>query len=107
VYFEKYLSSESGSSDVYYQLGRSFEQKNNLQNALLNYDKSISKDASNAYAYYWRGSVHYDLKKYDNSVRDWLKFNEIKPNRDSVNYWLAQAYFKSNDIIKSIEFINR
>lgn len=105
--FEKYLSSETGSSEVYYQLGRSFEQKNNLQNALLNYDKSISKDASNAYAYYWRGSVHYDLKQYDNSVRDWLKFNEIKPNNNSVNYWLAQAYFKSNDIIKSIEFINQ
>lgn len=106
-YFEKYLSSETGSSEVYYKLGRSYEQKNNLQNALLNYDKSISKDASNAYAYYWRGSVHYDLKKYDNSVRDWLKFNEIKPNSSSVNYWLAQAYFKSGDNTKSIEFINQ
>ncbi|MBV6462182.1 MAG: ATP-dependent DNA helicase Rep [Flavobacteriales bacterium] len=106
-YFEKYLLGETGSSEVYYKLGRSFEQKNNLQNALLNYDKSISKDATNAYAYYWRGSVHYDLKKYDNSVRDWLKFNEIKPNSNSVNYWLAQAYFKSGDIAKSIEFINQ
>lgn len=106
-YFEKYLSSETGSSEVYYKLGRSYEQKNNLLNALLNYDKSILKDASNAYAYYWRGSVHFDLKKYDNSVRDWLKFNEIIPNSSSVNYWLAQAYFKSGDYAKSIEFINQ
>lgn len=105
-YFERYLSTESGSSEIFYQLGRSYEESNNLENALLNYDKSISKDASNAYAYYWRGSVHYDLKKYDNCICDWLKFNEIKPNSNSVNYWLAQAHFKSGDIAKSIEFIN-
>jgi DNA helicase-4 len=106
-YFEKYLSIETGSTETYYQLARSYEQQNDLHNALLNYDKAISKDASNAYAYYWRGSVNYDLEKYNNSIRDWLKFNLIKPNSNSVNYWLAQAYFKSRDLLKPIEFINK
>jgi DNA helicase-4 len=106
-YFEKYLSTESGSSEIYYKLGRSYEQRNNLQNALLYYDKAISINDSNAYAYYWRGSVHYDLEKYNNSINDWLQFNRLKPNSNSVNYWLAQAYFKTQHFVKSIEFINQ
>lgn len=104
--FEKYLSTESGNSEIYYELGRSYEQKGNLQNALLKYDKAISLDNSNSYAFYWRGSVHFDLEKYKNAIEDWTLFNTKKPNSNSVNYWLAQAYFKSNHFVKSIEFIN-
>lgn len=105
-YFEKYLSLEEGNSNSYYCLGRSYEQKSDLKNALINYEKAISKDSSNAYAYYWCGSVQFDLEDYNKAVESWLVFNKLKPNSNSVNYWLSQAYFKSRHFYKALHHIN-
>ncbi len=105
--FEKYLKTETGNTLIYTRLGLSYQLQKDLQNALLNYNKAISIDASDAFAYLGRGFVQYDLEKYDNSIQDWLRFNELKSDSRSVNCWLAEAYFKSGDILKSIEFINQ
>lgn len=105
-YFEKYLSIQEGNSNTYYYLGRSYEQKSDLKNALINYEKAIAEDSSNAYAYYWCGSVQFDLEDYDKAAVSWLTFNKLKPNSNSVNYWLSQAYFKSRHFYKALHHIN-
>jgi DNA helicase-4 len=105
-YFEKYLSLQEGNSNSYYCLGRSYEQKSDLKNALISYEKAIAKDSSNAYAHYWCGSVQFDLNNYNKAVENWLTFNKLKPNSNSVNYWLAQAYFKSRRFYKGLNYIN-
>lgn len=106
-YFEKYLLTESGNSEIFYELGRCYEQQNNLEKALLNYNKAISLNTSNPYAYYWRGSVNYDLQQYKNAIDDWSHFNKLKTNSNSINYWLSKAYFKSRHFTKSIDFITK
>jgi DNA helicase-4 len=105
-YFDKYFSLQEGNSNSYYCLGRSYEQKSDLKNALISYEKAIGKDNSNAYAHYWCGSVHFDLNNYNKAVENWLTFNKLKPNSNSVNYWLAQAYFKSRRFYKGLNHIN-
>jgi DNA helicase-4 len=105
-YFEKYLSLQEGNSNSYYYLGRAYEQKSDLKNALINYEKAIVKDSSNTYAYYWCGSVQFDLKNYNKAVEKWLAFNKLKPNSNSINYWLTQAYFKSRHFYKALQYIN-
>lgn len=105
-YFEKYLSLQEGNSNSYYCLGRSFEQNSDLNNALINYEKAIVKDSSNVYAYYWCGSVQFDLENYNKAVESWLAFNKLKPNSNSINYWLSQAYFKSRHFYKALHHIN-
>jgi len=106
-YFKKYLSLQEGNSNLYYCLGRSFEQKSDLKNALTNYEKAITKDSSSAYAYYWSGSIQFDLGNYNKSIEYWLFFNKLKPNNNSINYWLSIAYFKLRNFYRSFVYVNK
>ena len=105
-YFENYISLQEGNSDSYYYLGRSYEQNSDLKNALINYEKAIAQDSSNAYAHYWCGSVHFDLENYNKSLEYWLKLNKLKPNWGPVNLCLGRVYLKLGYFFKSIHHLN-
>jgi len=107
VYLEKYLTLTEGDSESFYLLGKSYEKISNFKKSLLYLNKAISTEVIEPYYYYLRGSVHYDLEMFKKAIDDWLYFDEMEPNRLSVNFWLSKAYFKSRNIIKAIKYINK
>lgn len=105
-YSKKSLEVDNSNATAHFNLARAYEQNKQFQEAITHYDSSITIDSNYAYSYYWRGYSYLELKDYEKAKTDWLVFNNLKPNANSVNYWLAKAYSNSN-FINTLNFINK
>jgi len=47
-----------------------FARKKDLRQAITEYDLAIKADSKNGFAFFNRGLIHYELKEYDQAIKD-------------------------------------
>ena len=57
-------------------------EKNEFESALVKFNKVLNKDTDNAFAYYYRGLIYDELKKYKLAVEDFNKFVSVYKTDD-------------------------
>jgi DnaJ family protein C protein 7 len=65
-------------------------KKNKLIEALQELNKSIELDKNNIKSYLRRGNVYFSLKKYDESLNDYMIVKEIDPSNSDVETFLNE-----------------
>lgn len=77
-------------------------KKNDVAGALKILDDAIKKDSTNAEAYFVRGRIWLEQKKFDNAVVDFSKTLELDPKFAAALDQRGIAYFKMAEIAKSL-----
>ncbi len=67
-------------------------------------DKAIKYDKSNYEAYYHRGCVKVNQKRYKDAIADFEKAVELNPNYADAYFNLGKTYFLLNDEDKACEY---
>ena len=80
----KAITSDPNHSIVYCDMGIILTELDNLELALINFDIAISLDSLNVRAYYNRAVVLEKLMRYDESLADYDKINEIRPAQGAL-----------------------
>ncbi len=77
---------------VDYNEAVSLYEKNNFEQALLKFNQVIKQDLNNAFAYYYRGLIYDEQKKYKTAVEDYNKFLSIyKTDDEYLQYIKARV----------------
>ena len=67
-------------------------EKNNFEQAILKFSQVIKQDANNAFAYYYRGLIYDEQKKYKTAVDDYNKFMSVyKTDDEYLQYIKARV----------------
>ena len=67
-------------------------EKNNFESALTKFNQVLKKEASNAYAYYYRGLIYDEQKKTQLAINDYLNVLKNTKELPIANYMLAVDY---------------
>jgi tetratricopeptide (TPR) repeat protein len=104
------LSTFVRRSDLYFNLGYSYDELGEYKRAIENYDKVIEINQRDVSAYNNRGIVYKHIGDYVRAIEDFDKALEINPqdlnaytNRGSVYYDLRDYYRAIEDFGKAIE----
>ncbi|WP_248747505.1 MULTISPECIES: tetratricopeptide repeat protein [unclassified Pseudomonas] len=68
-----------GGYRIYYNLGNAFFEAGFIEQALKEYDKSISLKPSYSYAYHQRGRAFFELKEFEKARLDFEQAIRLKP----------------------------
>ncbi|MXZ01252.1 tetratricopeptide repeat protein, partial [Candidatus Poribacteria bacterium] len=74
------------TTKVYYYLGKIYARKGNYQEAIVNFNKSISAESDDVEIYYVRGNTKQKIGDYEGAIQDYTL--TIKKNPD-----FAEAYY--------------
>ena len=95
--------SQNGSLGVLNE-GIDLFEKQDFTKALAKFNEIIKKEASNAYAYYYRGMIYDEQKQTKLAIADYL--NAIKNSNDLpiANYLLAVDYDSTNNYKEAFKY---
>jgi len=88
---------------IYYNLGKCFENLDNLERAILLYQKSVSLDNKNDDGWYAIGNVLDKQEKWYESIYFFQKAFESNEFSQRNSLALAEAEYKTGNVISSIE----
>jgi tetratricopeptide (TPR) repeat protein len=82
---------------AYYNRGRAYEKKGEVDHAIADYDKAIALERHLAPAYFNRGNAYYSKGKLDHAITDFHKAIAFHPNYAPAYYNRGRAYEKKGD----------
>ena len=84
--FTKSAQLNTRNDSAYLYIARIYESQNNLKSAQIYYNKAVSVNPDNYYAYAGRAKIFSGLQKFEQAVQDWNMALKSKP--------LAEWYFE-------------
>ncbi|MDM8531421.1 tetratricopeptide repeat protein [Anaerolineales bacterium HSG25] len=81
---------------AYNYRGIAYDDLEQYEQAIADYDKAIELDPNYVFAYYNRGNVYDDLEQYEQAIADYDKAIELDPN-------YAFAYYNRGIVYKNLE----
>ena len=87
--------------DEGFKLMMVYSQYDKAEEAL---DKAIKYDKSNYEAYYHRGCVKFNQKRYQDAIADFEKATELKPDYADAYFNIGRAYYILNDFDKACTY---
>jgi len=104
-YLQKYLEQEKNNYHAYNLLGVIFLEKNNLDEAIINFNKCISLKMDFVKAYNNLGIVFYKKEQFHKSI-NFLKIGiSLDPNFNKLYYNLAKSYSDIHHYLHAVETI--
>lgn len=89
-------------SDILYLRGSlSANLFSDIEGAIQDYNKSLQIDSSDAFVYYLRGQMFFELDKFDSTIFDMKKHLELAPQSYNAFYYLASSYMIKEDYNKA------
>ncbi|MBE7703910.1 MAG: tetratricopeptide repeat protein [Cyanobacteria bacterium SIG28] len=79
----------------------------NWESALSKFNEVIKKEASNAYAYYYRGLVYDELKKTQLAINDYVNVLKYTKDLPITNYMLAVDYDTLENYKEAYKYYNQ
>jgi tetratricopeptide (TPR) repeat protein len=116
-FYKKALAVNSKCAPAHYGIARSYlRQARNTENqdkkqkfyndALDEFDKSISSDANYSDAYYEKALILYTANKYESAEEAMVKYIELKPNSGKGKYLYGRALYMQKKLDKAILVFN-
>jgi len=90
------------SGIVYYKIAQIYQEKNELQLALQNYEEAILLDTSIQDIFYFRGNINYKLKNFKQALQDFSTAINLSPNDYNNLFYRALTYENISDIQNAI-----
>lgn len=104
--FEGLLAHAPQNDEALYALGRIEEKRNNFDQAIELYEKSIAIKAENVYAQLQLGGLKANVKEdYEAAVLHYNKVIEIDPYAAEPYVRVAEAYYKMEEFPRAKQFI--
>lgn len=75
-----------------------------LDEAEAAFNKAVKYDKSNFEAYYYRGCVKVNMKRYQDAIADFEKTIELKPDYADAYFNIGRVYFILNDEDQACEY---
>lgn len=94
------------SSNIRYLYAQALAGLNDRVSAIAQLNKSLEYNPDNYEALVARAASYLALKKADKALVDAKKATTLNDNSVMGNFYLAQAYFDSNDMVKARDAIN-
>lgn len=94
------------SSNIRYLYAQALAGLNDRVSAIAQLNKSLEYNPDNYEALVGRAASYLSLKKPDKALVDAKKATTLNDNSVMGNFYLAQAYFDSNDLVKARDAIN-
>jgi tetratricopeptide (TPR) repeat protein len=91
------FKSTAQSATEYNDNGIKKAKSSDYKGAILEYDKSIELDSTNAIVYYNRGISKARLKDYKGAISDYTKALELRPNDADTYFNRGLARYKDSD----------
>jgi len=104
------LKNTQSTSDlirIYSLFGLVYTQKEMYQEAITYFNKVISFDKSNDFAYYGLGKVYLKQKEYQKAISEFKKAIEINPAYIKSHKFISLSYYESEDYEKAIQHTER
>jgi tetratricopeptide (TPR) repeat protein len=102
--YKAYLAKDpTGNPAVYYYLGKSLFESNQLQEAEQAFKKGLELKADMKGAHYFLGNVALKDDRAKDAIPEYEKELALTPDSDSVYYMLGQAYAQSGEDDKALE----
>lgn len=90
--FYTHKDSVNAMSDALLKMGTDLADRNNWEDAMLWYNKSLELNPNNSNAYYDRAAAKYNLKDYRGAILDCNKVIGLDKNYAEAYYIRAMAY---------------
>lgn len=90
---ESLIAMEAFDSDVYEFMGRSLNELEQFEKALLAFDKALSIDPENTTSHLHRATAYHSLERYAEEILDRTAVIEAFVEAKATNYLIGQSYF--------------
>lgn len=100
-------SNAQSVADSFYKQAKQYDSLGNVVKAVEYYTKTIEADQKFLNAYFNRGSILAQQKKYQEALNDFKNFDKISPNDFEVQYLMAACYYYLGDKGISFELVNK
>jgi tetratricopeptide (TPR) repeat protein len=75
---------KAGPVNLHFNRAMILLQKKEYDRAIADFDRAIALDAKDAQAFYWRGRVHFLLRKFDRAVSDMTEAARLDPTDEQI-----------------------
>src|SRR5207247_8830785 len=69
------------------------QNQGDLEQALVKLNKDIAKNPADADAFHSRGCIYFKLGRFEDSIKDFDKYIEIKPDRKASHWQRGISYY--------------
>lgn len=94
-------------AQIYRKRGFALRRLNELEQAIIDFDRAIELDPEYARAYASRGSAYRKLEKYEQAMGDYNRALEINPNYAWAYYGRAEVHRLQKEYVQAISDLNR
>jgi protein O-GlcNAc transferase len=106
-YFRQALLFAPINADLYYNLGNSYKNKGQLDDAITSYSRALQLDPNLAHAYYNLGTVYQDKGQLDDAITSYSRALQLNPNLVHAYYNLGTVYQDKGQLDDAITSYSR
>ena len=103
----KKAQNEQNISSVNYNLGFTFKEMGNYEDAIECFESVITENPDDVLTYNHLGSIYLQQKNYEKSVNSFKHGLQVDQNHPILNYNLARCYAESKNYRDSIKYFEK
>ncbi|MEW6367985.1 MAG: tetratricopeptide repeat protein [Acidobacteriota bacterium] len=104
---DQYSSEHPNDVDIAFVLGNMYYQVGRLDEGLAVFNKVIERDRGYQMAYVNAGNIFYQLRDYENAIKNYLRALDVDPKSALINYNIKVAYSERFDFGKAEQYLRR
>jgi len=90
-------------AEKHFELGKSYFEKDQYDNAIKEFEKVLQIQPINAEAHYYLGRCYHSKERYDKAIPHLKKAIQIQPSNADAHYYLARCYHFTTKFDEAIE----
>lgn len=99
--------TDAHSAASLYEKGFAYYKKENLEQAIIHFDRALALDSQLVSAYYYRGIINYRQGRYDQAIQDCSSALRINPLHTEAYNIRALVWLEKGEIDRAIQDCDR